>query len=132
MGFNRIVIGVGVARVAVVAWGAFAVSQLGYTWPYPRVLPDTDTYGLHRQAFNGYLLVAVGGCYVQYEANASGWVVRWGMGDSLGGGAGEAAPPRQPAFTGLNRLAKPFLTTSSEAPSVLRSHGASGLTEEKP
>jgi hypothetical protein len=100
-------------------WGAFAVTQLGYVWPYPQELPDTISfhaatyfkrdgchtrrwwdshggiggartagrvgtlpsavgvggipeYGLHRHAFDGYLLVPSGRCLVQYEANASG------------------------------------------------------------
>jgi len=30
-------------------------------------------YGLPRRAFNGYLLVGVGGCFAEYEANASGY-----------------------------------------------------------
>ena len=117
---NRGLIGVGVGCVAVFAWAVFAVSELGDTWPYPRVLPDTISfhgatyfrqrgchaggwwdqhggvsgaraarrlgtlasalgigglpeYGLHRGAFNGYLLVRVGGCDAEYEANASGY-----------------------------------------------------------
>ena len=117
---NRALVAAGVVCVAVAAWAAFAVSELGYTWPYPRVLPGTISfhgamyfkrggchgrawwgacgglggartarqvgrlasavgigglpeYGLHGRAFNGYLLVAVGGCSVEYEANASGY-----------------------------------------------------------
>jgi hypothetical protein len=116
----RILVGIGVVAVLLLVWGAFAVNQLGYTWPYPRVLPSTISfhratylkqsgchsrqwwgkhggvrgaetaprmgtlksalgvggsgeYSLHQHAFNGYVLVASGGCYVIYEANASGY-----------------------------------------------------------
>ena len=118
---ERAVVATVATLVIVGAWGAFAVTQLGYAWPYPLVLPDTISfhgatyfkqpgchtrrwwdsprggvsgavtagrvgtlasavgvsgipqYGLHRNAFNGYLLVPSGGCFVLYEANASGY-----------------------------------------------------------
>ena len=116
---NRALIVVGAACAAALVWAVFAVHELGYTWPYPRVLPGTIShhgatyfkqpvchsrgwwsgpggaggartagpvgrlasaigigglteYGRHRRAFNGYLFVGVGGCYVEYQANASG------------------------------------------------------------
>jgi hypothetical protein len=39
-------VGVGVVLICLVfaACGAFAVSQLGYAWPYPHVLPDTISF----------------------------------------------------------------------------------------
>jgi hypothetical protein len=108
------------ALVSVGVWGAFAVTQLGYAWPYPLVLPGTISfhtatyykqtgchakawwdshggisgaetagrvgtltsavgvggipeYGLHRRAFNGYLLVPSGSSFVEYQADASGY-----------------------------------------------------------
>src|SRR5579871_6250937 len=116
---GRVLTGACMVGLLLVAWGAFAVNELGYTWPYPRVLPSTISfhgatyfnqpgchprrwwdehgivggaqtakrlgtltsalgigglaeYSLHGHAFNGYVLVASGGCYVLYEANASG------------------------------------------------------------
>ncbi len=115
-------LGLSVALISLVfaAWGAFAVTQLGYAWPYPEVLPDTISfhgatyyklsgchsrrwwerktgaggaltaprlgtlssaigiggiaeYSVHRHAFNGYVLVPSGSCFVQYLANASGY-----------------------------------------------------------
>lgn len=117
---SRILVGTGVIAVLLLVWGLFAVTQLGYAWPYPRVLPSTTSfhratyferpgchsrrwwddhggvsgaetaprlgtlksaigvgglaeYSLHQHAFNGYVLVASGGCVVEYEANASGY-----------------------------------------------------------
>lgn len=117
---TRILTGACVVGLLLIAWGAFAVTQLGYAWPYPRVLPSTISfhgatyfkqrgcharrwwdnhggisdaetanrlgtltsaagvgglaeYSLHRHDFNGYVLVASGGCYEMYEANASGY-----------------------------------------------------------
>jgi hypothetical protein len=117
---SRILFGAGVAGVLLVVWGLFAVSRLGYTWPYPRVLPGTISfhratyfkqpgcrsrrwwddhggvsggetaprigtlksalgigglaeYSVHEHTFNGYVLVASGSCFVEYEANASGY-----------------------------------------------------------
>ena len=117
---RRILIGAGVIVALLLVWGVFAVKQLGYTWPYPRVLPSTISfhratyfkqpgchsrqwwdehggvsdaetaarmgtlksaigvgglaeYSLHELAFNGYVLVASGGCFLMYEANASGY-----------------------------------------------------------
>jgi hypothetical protein len=117
---GRILVGAGVMAVLLIAWGAIALNELGYAWPYPRVLPTTISfhratyfkqpgchsrrwwdehggvsgaataprlgtltsalgvgglaeYSLHEHAFNGYVLVASGGCYVLYEANASGY-----------------------------------------------------------
>jgi hypothetical protein len=117
---SQILVSIGVVAVLLVAWGVFAVRQLGYTWPYPRMLPRTISfhgatyfkqpgchsrqwwdaqggvsgaetaprlgtlksaldvgglgeYSLHERAFDGYVLVASGGCFVMYEANASGY-----------------------------------------------------------
>jgi hypothetical protein len=108
------------ALVIAGVWGAVAVTQLGYVWPYPEVLPGTISfhgatyfrqpgcharrwwgrhggisgaqtagrvgtltsavgvggipeYSLHQIAFNGYLLVPSGSCFVEYQANASGY-----------------------------------------------------------
>jgi hypothetical protein len=40
----RILLGIGVIGLLLVAWGAVAVKELGYTWPYPRVLPGTISF----------------------------------------------------------------------------------------
>jgi hypothetical protein len=116
----RILTGACVLGVLLVVWGAFAVNELGYAWPYPRVLPSAISfhgatyfkqrgchprrwwdahggisgaataqrlgtlrsalsigglpeYSLHKHAFDGYVLVASGGCYLLYQANASGY-----------------------------------------------------------
>ncbi len=115
-----VVLAIAATLVAIGVWGAFAVTQLGYAWPYPLVLPRTISfhtasyvkqagcrsrrwwdshggisgaqtagrigtltsalgvggipeYSLHRLAFNGYLLVPSGACFVEYLANASGY-----------------------------------------------------------
>jgi hypothetical protein len=41
---GRLLIAASVIVVLLIAWGAFAVNQLGYAWPYPGVLPGTISF----------------------------------------------------------------------------------------
>jgi hypothetical protein len=41
---QRAVVATAAALVIAGVWGAFAVTQIGYAWPYPQVLPDTISF----------------------------------------------------------------------------------------
>jgi hypothetical protein len=56
----------GVARRGSWCWAGRTLTSAGG-------LGALSEYGLDRRAFNGYLLVGVGGCFAEYEANASGY-----------------------------------------------------------